>query len=124
MTFTHRMSIALAGASVLALSTIVATNAQQKTPTYVVLEVDQITDADAFGKAVGSAPPLPAGAKYIIRTMKPVARDGSEPPVRFVVIQFETPETAAAWSASVKDVDAARLKHTKSRSFLVEGFSG
>ena len=82
-------------------------------------------DAEGF-KAI---PPLagpetltPFGGKYIIRTDKITALDGT-PPKRFVVIAFDSMDKAQAWKASEssKKVDAIRDKTTKSGQFLVDG---
>ena len=97
--------------------------AQSKVPVYVVIEVEQMLDGEAFGRAVAATAPLPAGARYIARSNKLNARDGAAPPARLVIIQFETNEAAKAWTDSVKTIDEARLKFTKSRSFVVEGFA-
>jgi uncharacterized protein (DUF1330 family) len=62
------------------------------------------------------------GGKYLIRTDKITALDGT-PPARFVVIAFDSMDKAAAWhaSAGMKQVDNIRLKSTNSSQFLVEG---
>jgi len=84
-----------------------------------------ITDPEGF-KAI---PPLsgpetltPFGGRYVIRTDKITALDGT-PPKRFVVIAFESVEKAQAWKASEssKKVDVIRDKTTKSSQFLVDG---
>ena len=100
-------------------------HAQAKPPVYVVVDIFDVTDPEGF-KAI---PPLsgpetltPFGGRYIIRTDKVTALDGT-PPKRFVVIAFESVEKAKAWkaSASSKEVDAIRDRTTKSSQFLVEG---
>jgi uncharacterized protein (DUF1330 family) len=117
-----RIGLLLAGGLVLATSPGGLVLAQSKTPVYVVIEVDQMSDPEAFGKAVSGAPALPAGARYVVRSNKLSPRDGAAPPIRLVIIQFDSTEAAKAWTESVKAVDEARLKFTKSRSFVVEGF--
>jgi uncharacterized protein (DUF1330 family) len=64
----------------------------------------------------------PNGGRYITRTDKITALDGT-PPKRFVVIAFDGAEKAQAWnnSPAQKHVNAVRVKTTKSRVFLVEG---
>jgi len=100
-------------------------HAQAKPPVYVVVDIFDVTDVDGF-KAV---PPLagpetltPFGGRYIIRTDKVTALDGT-PPKRFVVIAFDSVEKAQAWKASEssKKVDVIREKTTKSSQFLVDG---
>jgi uncharacterized protein (DUF1330 family) len=99
--------------------------AQTKPPVYVIVDIAEITDPEGF-KAI---PPLagpetltPFGGRYIIRTEKITALDGT-PPKRFVVIAFDSVEKAQAWKASesAKKVDAIRDKTTKSSQFLVDG---
>jgi uncharacterized protein (DUF1330 family) len=62
------------------------------------------------------------GGRYIMRTDKITALDGTAPK-RFVVIAFDSAEKAQAWnnSPAQKDVNAIRVKTTKSRVFIVEG---
>jgi len=100
-------------------------HAQAKPPVYVVVDLFDITDPDGF-KAI---PPLsgpetltPFGGRYVIRTEKITALDGT-PPKRFVVIAFDSVEKAQAWKASesTKKVDVIRHKTTKSSQFLVDG---
>ena len=83
-------------------------------------------DVDGYIKAVSAAEPnatTSAGGRFIIRSNKPVALDGAAPPNRFVVIAFDSEEKAKAWhgSQAIKEVNAVRMKATKSRAFVVEG---
>jgi uncharacterized protein (DUF1330 family) len=57
-----------------------------------------------------------------MRTGKITAIDGT-PPKRFVVIAFDSMEKAQAWdnSPAQKEVNATRVKTTKSRVFIVDG---
>jgi uncharacterized protein (DUF1330 family) len=100
-------------------------HAQAKPPVYVVVDIFDVTDPEGF-KAI---PPLAGpetlsafGGKYVIRTDKVTALDGT-PPKRFVVIAFDSVEKAQAWKASEssKKVDVIRDKTTKSVQFLVDG---
>lgn len=59
------------------------------------------------------------GGRYVVRSQNITAVDGVAPK-RFVVIAFDTPEHAKAFSER-SDAQAIRAKTTKSRSFLVEG---
>jgi uncharacterized protein (DUF1330 family) len=65
-----------------------------------------------------------AGGRYVVRSQSPIGLDGT-PPQRFVLIAFDSPEKAMAWSNSpaTKEVTAARIKTTDSLSFMVEGFA-
>jgi uncharacterized protein (DUF1330 family) len=64
------------------------------------------------------------GGRHITRTEKITALDGTAPK-RFIIIAFDSEETAQAWnnSTSQKEINALRAKTTKSRSFIVEGMS-
>jgi uncharacterized protein (DUF1330 family) len=122
-----------AGAAVLAgfaagVATIGGLHAQAKPPTYVIIDISETLDADAYVKAVSAAEPnatISAGGRFIIRNNAPVALDGTAPPNRFVVIAFDTDEKAKAWynSQAIREVNAMRMKTTKSRAFVVEGIT-
>jgi uncharacterized protein (DUF1330 family) len=91
----------------------------------VVVDLFDITDADGFKAVIPLSAPdtlTPFGGRYIIRTDKITALDGT-PPKRFVVIAFDSVEKAQAWKASEssKQVDVIRDKTTKSSQFLVDG---
>ena len=65
-----------------------------------MIEIDQITDADAFMKAVTATEPKATqsvGGRFVIRTTKPVAIDGGQPLTRFAVIAFDSEEKFKAW---------------------------
>jgi uncharacterized protein (DUF1330 family) len=100
-------------------------HAQNKGPgAYVVIDLSQITDRDSFSKLVlPKAQPviLGAGGKFITRTEKLTALDGTAPQ-RFVVIGFDSVGKAKDWYASPawQEVDALRKKFTTSRLFVAE----
>ena len=117
--FTLLAGIALGGA---VIHTI---HAQAKPPTYVVVAIRKINDAAGYKTDVvdkASAAMANSGAKFVVRTDKITALDGT-PPQRYVIIAFESAEKAMAWhnSAAQKEVDAGRMKHSDSLSFMVEG---
>jgi uncharacterized protein (DUF1330 family) len=114
----------LAGAAIGATA-IEGLHAQAKPPTYVVVAIRKINDADTFKTGVvdkASAVIKAAGGHFVVRTDKITSLDGP-PPQRFVMLQFDSPEQAQAWhtSQAQKEIDAARLKSTDSLSFMVEG---
>jgi uncharacterized protein (DUF1330 family) len=116
----------LTGAAIGA-SAIEGLHAQAKPPTYVVVAIRKITDADAFKTGVvdkATAVITAGGGHFVVRTDKITSLDGP-PPQRFVLIQFDSPEKAQAWHASEaqKEIDAARAKSTDSLSFIVEGMA-
>jgi len=95
-----------------------------KPPTYVVVAIRKITDADGYKEVMAKAPAAAAasGATFVIRTDKITSLDGT-PPARFVLLKFDSVEQAQAWhtSAAQKEVDAIRAKTTDSLAFMVEG---
>lgn len=117
------MAFALVAGTAIGSAAIQGLHAQATPPTYVVIDISNITDPEGF-KALGpKAGPSNAafGGKTIIRTENITAHDGTAPK-RFVVIAFESLEKAKAWSASPaqKEVDAIRMKTSTSREFYVE----
>jgi uncharacterized protein (DUF1330 family) len=104
-------------------------NAQARPPTYIVIDITEVTDPDGF-KAVTSSPAAsPArltavGGRYVIRTETATPLDGV-PPKRFVLLAFDSKEKAQAWNdaADIKEINAIRAKTTKSSAFIVEGFA-
>jgi uncharacterized protein (DUF1330 family) len=104
-------------------------HAQSKTPgAYAVVDIGEMIDQNLFTQQllpkVTPATLAASGGKYLIRTDNITSLDGTAPK-RFVVIAFDTMDKAKAWSSSPsqKEVDALRMKATKSRQFLVEGYS-
>ena len=104
-------------------------HAQAKPPTYVVIVIAKITDAEGF-KAVPASPAAgPArlkelGGRYVIRSTMMTALDGT-PPDRFVLLAFDSKDKAQAWADApdIKALNAIRNKTTNSNSFIVEGFA-
>jgi uncharacterized protein (DUF1330 family) len=113
----------LAGAAIGATA-IQGLHAQASPPTYVVVDISDITDPEGFKALLPKAGPAAAafGGKFIMRTENITAVDGT-PPKRFVVTAFDSLDKAKAWKASAaqKEVDAIASKTTKSRQFFVEG---
>jgi uncharacterized protein (DUF1330 family) len=121
--------LGIAGAVVAALAVGALANgvsrAQTKPLAYVVIDISETKDADSYMKAVSAAEPnatISAGGRFLVRTNRPVALDGT-PPNRFVILAFDSDEKAKAWygSQAIKEVNAVRLKTTISRAFMVEG---
>jgi uncharacterized protein (DUF1330 family) len=121
----YKLALTLLGGFALGAAAIQGLQAQTKPPTYVVVAIRKITDADGFKTGVAAKAPAAmagSGGSYVIRTDKITSLDGT-PPARFVLIKFDSVEQAQAWhnSAAQKEVDAARAKSTDSLSFVVEG---
>ena len=121
----HKLAIVLAAGIAVGGAVIQGLHAQAAPPVYVVVDISDITDPEGF-KAIppksGPETLAPFGGKYVIRTEKIIALDGTAPK-RFVVIAFPSVEKARAWkaSASSKEVDVIRDKTTKSSQFMVGG---
>ena len=121
----HKLAIALVAGVAVGGAVSQGLHAQSALPVYVVVSIDSVTDPEGFKAIPAKSGPetlAPFGGKYIIRTEKITALDGTAPK-RFVVIAFDSAEKAKAWkaSASSQEVDAIRGKTTKSSQFLVEG---
>ncbi len=114
----HKLAIALFAGVVIGGAFVQGPRARGTQPAYVIVDISEITDPEGF-KAVpakATADSLaPFGGKYLIRTDKITALDGTAPK-RFVVIAFDSVEQAKTWkaSASSRAVDVIRNKTTKS----------
>ena len=121
----YKIAIALVAGTAIGGAAIQSIHAQMKPPTYVVVAIRKITDADSFKTNVvakAAAAVAGSGGNFVIRTDKITSLDGT-PPARFVLIKFDSVEKAQAWhnSAAQKEIDAARAKSTDSLSFIVDG---
>jgi len=128
MKVNRTLVMALVVGAALGAATIQTLHAQAKSPVYVVVDIDEITDAAGYA-AIGGRTAQAAAAvfkdsvgRYLARTDKITALDGNAPK-RSVIIAFDSKEKAQAWynSAAQKEVTAIRTKTTKSRAFIVEG---
>jgi uncharacterized protein (DUF1330 family) len=114
----------LAGAALGAIVTG-ALHAQGRPPgAFAVIDVSEIIDPDVLNKQIfpKETPSLvPFGGQYVMRTQNVTGIDGT-PPKRFIVIAFGSLQAAKAWSdsAAQKEIDALRMKSTKSRAFIVD----
>ena len=96
-------------------------------PVYVVVEVDEITDANGFEafRQTNDATAVEVQSedgRYFVNTENVTAVDGSAPKF-FAFIAFDNMTKAKAFNDSMKNNTALRTKVTKSRSFIVEGTS-
>jgi uncharacterized protein (DUF1330 family) len=94
-------------------------------PVYVVVEIDEITDANGFEALRQTADATVVevqfeDGRYFARTEKVTALDGSAPKF-FAFIAFDNITKAKAFYESMKNNTALRTRVTKSRSFIVEG---
>jgi uncharacterized protein (DUF1330 family) len=120
----YKLALTLLAGIGLGGAIIEGVHAQMKAPTYVVVAIRKITDADAYKEVMAKAPAAAkaAGGTFVIRTDKITSLDGPAP-ARFVLIKFDSPEQAMEWhnSAAQKEVDALRAKTTDSLAFIVPG---
>jgi uncharacterized protein (DUF1330 family) len=99
--------------------------AQGKPGAYAIIEINEVTDADGFKQVVTTKGPASVAASsghFIVRTENITSTDGGAPK-RVVIIGFDSMDKLKAWNASAaqKEVDALRIKTTKSRQFFVDG---
>jgi uncharacterized protein (DUF1330 family) len=121
------LGIAMLAGGAIGATAVNALHAQGKAPgAYAVVDISKINDPDTFKTLFPIAQKAldDFGGKYVIRTEKITAVDGT-PPARFIVIAFDSMDKATAWhaSAGMKQVDSIRLKSTNSSQFLVEGMA-
>ena len=125
--FTVGLSM-LAGIGIGAIA-VQTLHAQAKPPTYVVIDIESLTDPEGFKAVPGSPGAKPErltalGGHYIARTEAITAIDGT-PPQRFVLLAFDSREKAQGWvnAPDVKETNGLRVKATKSRAFMVDGLN-
>jgi uncharacterized protein (DUF1330 family) len=120
----YKLAIAVVTGAVVGGSVVQEIRAQATPPTYAIIDISSVTDAEGYKALFPKAGPAvaPFGGKYVVRTDNITATDGT-PPKRFVVIAFDSLAKAKAWEASEaqKEVDAIRMKNSTSRQFFVEG---
>jgi uncharacterized protein (DUF1330 family) len=117
--------LALALAAFFSAVGIWGLHARTTPPVYVVVEIDEITDADGFA-ALRKAADATAievqfeDGRYFASTENITAVDGSAPKF-FTLIAFDNLTKAKTFIDSIKPTTALRLRVSKSRSFIVEG---
>jgi uncharacterized protein (DUF1330 family) len=119
------LGLAMLAGAVFGAVAVDGLKAQDKAPgAYAVIDISEISNPDLFKTLLSKAeaPVTAFGGKFVVRTEKITAIDGT-PPKRFVVIGFDSMEKAKAWSASPaqKEIDDMRLKSAKARAFMVDG---
>lgn len=120
-------AVALAVATGLGLGSVAirGLHAQSKPPVYLVIEINEISDADGFKAFLKMDPSnvvevKDADGRYLVRTENVTVLDGTAPK-RFVIIAFDNVAKAKAYNDNIKEAATIRIKTTKSRSFIVEG---
>jgi uncharacterized protein (DUF1330 family) len=129
MKTSYAVTIGVLAGVAIGATAIKGLNAQGRPPTYVVIDIAEMTNPDGFKAVITSPAASPArlaalGGRYLIRTDMVTALDGV-PPKRFVLLAFDSKEKAQAWNdaSDIKEVNAIRAKTTKSSAFIVEGFA-
>ena len=94
-------------------------------PVYVVVEIDEINDANGFEALRKTADATAVevqseDGRYFARTENVTALDGSAPKF-FAFIAFDNMTKAKTFNDNMKKITALRTRATKSRSFIVEG---
>ena len=118
--------LALAFAFTTGMTAIRGLRARTTTPpVYVVVEIDEITDANGFEALRQTADATAVevqfeDGRYFARTENVTALDGSAPKF-FAFIAFDNMTKAKTFYDSLKNTTALRTGVTKSRSFIVEG---
>lgn len=100
--------------------------AESKSVLYIV-EIEDIANADAFRAVTGRSDASAGdrvtkmGGRYVARTDRITAVDGS-PPKRLIIQAFDSMEKLKTMlsDSTQKDIDANRMKNTKSRAFIAE----
>jgi len=103
-------------------------HAQTQSPVLYIVDISEVVNAEAFKAVSGRSNQVAGdrvkvlGGRYVARTDSITAIDGT-PPKRMIIIAFDSMEKAKAYQndPSQKDIDANRMKNTKSRAFLAEG---
>jgi uncharacterized protein (DUF1330 family) len=121
------LGVAMLAGAMLGAGAVGSLNAQGKSPgAYALLDISEITDQEVFKqllpKAIASV--SAAGGQYLVRTDKITPLLGT-PPVRAVVIAFDSVDKAKAWYASPaqKEVNALADRSQKGRWFIAEALS-
>ena len=129
MKLNYKLVLTLLAGAAFGAAVIQGLHAQAKPPSYVVIDITEMTDLEGFkavttNPAAGPARLTALGGRYVIRTEVTTALDGI-PPKRFVLLAFDSREKAQGWAdaTDIKEINAIRAKTTKSRAFIVEGFA-
>src|SRR5262249_51511853 len=99
-------------------------HAQTQSPVLYIVDISEVVNAEAFKAVSGRSNQVAGdrvkvlGGRYVARTDSITAIDGT-PPKRMIIIAFDSMEKAKAYQndPSQKDIDANRMKNTKSRVF-------
>jgi uncharacterized protein (DUF1330 family) len=124
MRFHYALTLAMLGGFGLGAIAVQGVHAQRTGPgAYAIVDITQINDPETFKTLVAKEPQAvaPFGGRFVTRTNYITGLDGVAP-LRFVIIAFDSVGKAQDWndSAAQTEINAARMKSTNSRSFIVE----
>jgi uncharacterized protein (DUF1330 family)/outer membrane murein-binding lipoprotein Lpp len=99
-------------------------NSEGKLGAYAVIDVTDVSNADAFKTALADAVAgaAAAGGRTLVRDDAILALDGTVPK-QFIIVGFESVDKAKAWndSPAMKVFNTIRGQTTTSRAFVVDG---
>ena len=120
----YLLTLVVAAGLGIAATAIHGLHAQSKAPVYAVVDIGEIADPEGYKaiSQVANADMPNAGGRYLARTDKIIAVDGTAPK-RFSIIAFDSLEKAQAWynSPEMNKISEIRKKTIKARVFFVEG---
>jgi uncharacterized protein (DUF1330 family) len=97
-------------------------------PAYVIVEIEQITDAATLDRyrAIAAASVAKHGGKYLVRGGKPETLEGSWTPSNMVVLEFPSASRARDWYNSADYAPALEMRHRAGprKLVIVEGVPG
>jgi uncharacterized protein (DUF1330 family) len=120
-----KIALAMVGSFALGAVAVQSLHAQASLPGYAIVEVNA-TDEVAYAREflpVIAKQVRAAGGKYIVRGGSPITLQGTPPPSRVVVLQFDSEEKVQAWwnSSDHASVQSIGDKYATTRAFAVEG---
>jgi uncharacterized protein (DUF1330 family) len=119
------LALAMFGGAAFGAAAVNGLYAQGKGPgAYAIVDISAIDNADVFKTLMPKTAAATAAfdGKNVAVTENIAALDGT-PPKRFVIISFDSIDKAKAWykSPAQEEINAIRMKSTKSRAFIVDG---
>jgi uncharacterized protein (DUF1330 family) len=96
-------------------------------PVYVVIEIE-VLDADTYAQYMERVPATVAqyGGRYLVRGGAIKTLSGDWAPERMIILEFDSAEQMTRWSASpeYQAVAPIRIRSTKTRAVMLEGYTG
>jgi uncharacterized protein (DUF1330 family) len=119
-----RLALAVLSGFILGAFAIQALQAQGTIAgAYVIVDINQIDDPATFKTFLAKEAQTvsSSGGRFLTRTNYITSLDGVAP-LRFAIIAFDNVQKAQAWneSGSQTEINALRMKSTRSSSYIVE----